>query len=656
MPLNLGGFTTNTAKLPGINFNSPDTNEIKKVIEDTKNKLVKLQSIGLPGIKDIPDTIWQIIVATCLLSPRQISKKLLMNQGSQYATGWFPGSPPITEEQAQFIVYGKIFKKNGKLWDRDYLLTSWVWYKDSSYNDSNIDCVAHPDEEDYSPPLERDHPMFQNAIKMVKDCKDDLKQLGIKVAEFILALPDAIATIIISLVSMVSSLIILPPGAGVPTAITAVKTMLKTLKDLQARVEVFLPLLGALETLSLIIRKECQSIISKIIAIIKIILTILSILDFILGLFNKVVEALAKLIKKNDESAANMQVEPVANDGNLEMGESTKLDAGPSGGNWDYNYQWVDENGNVISTDRKATVSPEKSTNYTVKLTDKATGQIKESKVRVKVRASEENVNDIGTSGTNGISGTTSGINTIEYNTPSGPSVTYTTTQASEGICMGLLYNWWSITGTSTNSISSDDNWTTPTKTDWETLRTQIGGSTKGGTLKETGYLYWNSPNTNATNIHSFNVRGSGIRLNTGQYLDIKNSATLWTTTTFDEGRLYSAYLEYSDGILTIGGAPEKNRGLALRLVRNSTPLASGQTSTYIGNDGKIYNTICLGTQEWLSENLRETKYRNGSNINYVTDANTWMNLTSGAYCAYNNDINYSSSCPSLTTTTTTSP
>jgi hypothetical protein len=50
-------------------------------------------------------------------------------------------------------------------------------------------------------------------------------------------------------------------------------------------------------------------------------------------------------------------------------------------------------------------------------------------------------------------------------------------------------------------------------------------------------------------------------------------------------------------------------------LLKDSTTLSHGQTGTYIGNDGKVYNTICIGTQEWLSQDLQETKYRNGSII-----------------------------------------
>jgi hypothetical protein len=81
-------------------------------------------------------------------------------------------------------------------------------------------------------------------------------------------------------------------------------------------------------------------------------------------------------------------------------------------------------------------------------------------------------------------------------------------------------------------------------------------------------------------------------------------------------------------------------------LVRNTTLLSPGQTGTYTGNDGKTYNTICIGTQEWMSEDLTETKYRNLSNIPNVTNYEDWKGLTTGAYCIYNNDPLNVNGCP----------
>ncbi|NIP43173.1 MAG: hypothetical protein GWN61_10935, partial [candidate division Zixibacteria bacterium] len=60
--------------------------------------------------------------------------------------------------------------------------------------------------------------------------------------------------------------------------------------------------------------------------------------------------------------------------------------------------------------------------------------------------------------------------------------------------------------------------------------------------------------------------------------------------------------------------------------------------STVIDIDGNIYQTVLIGNQCWMAENLKVTHYRNGDSIPNVTDSIDWHNLTTGAYCDYEND------------------
>lgn len=50
------------------------------------------------------------------------------------------------------------------------------------------------------------------------------------------------------------------------------------------------------------------------------------------------------------------------------------------------------------------------------------------------------------------------------------------------------------------------------------------------------------------------------------------------------------------------------------------------------------YQTVTIGTQVWMLKNLNVSHYRNGDSIPQVTDATQWANLTTGAWCYYNND------------------
>jgi|GEM_PF-5210899 len=55
--------------------------------------------------------------------------------------------------------------------------------------------------------------------------------------------------------------------------------------------------------------------------------------------------------------------------------------------------------------------------------------------------------------------------------------------------------------------------------------------------------------------------------------------------------------------------------------------------------DGNIYKTVTIGTQVWMKENLNVTRYRNGDIIPNVIGDLTWINLNSGAWSRYNNDL-----------------
>ena len=60
--------------------------------------------------------------------------------------------------------------------------------------------------------------------------------------------------------------------------------------------------------------------------------------------------------------------------------------------------------------------------------------------------------------------------------------------------------------------------------------------------------------------------------------------------------------------------------------------------------DGNKYKIVKLGEQFWMEENLKTTKYNDGTAIPLVTDDTEWRNLISSAYCWYNNDKNSYSS------------
>jgi uncharacterized protein (TIGR02145 family) len=54
--------------------------------------------------------------------------------------------------------------------------------------------------------------------------------------------------------------------------------------------------------------------------------------------------------------------------------------------------------------------------------------------------------------------------------------------------------------------------------------------------------------------------------------------------------------------------------------------------------DGNTYLPVTICNQTWTKSNLNVSHYRNGDEIPQVTDPTAWANLSTGAWCYYNND------------------
>jgi len=133
----------------------------------------------------------------------------------------------------------------------------------------------------------------------------------------------------------------------------------------------------------------------------------------------------------------------------------------------------------------------------------------------------------------------------------------------------GRLYTW--FVASDTRNVCPA-GWHVPTDQEWETLKSYLGGeSIAGGKLKETDTVYWNSPNTGATNETGFKALPAGYRRITGEFVSESISCYFWSSTPEPYGHddwAMGPAMYYDKNILLRGGR-DKKEGMSIRCLKN---------------------------------------------------------------------------------------
>jgi len=115
---------------------------------------------------------------------------------------------------------------------------------------------------------------------------------------------------------------------------------------------------------------------------------------------------------------------------------------------------------------------------------------------------------------------------------------------AANSVIYGKLYNWFTVND---NRGIAPSGWHIPTDEDWTLLTNALGGeSISGGKLKDTGTVYWISPNMGATNESGFSGLPGGNRYDDGRFGGIRDDANFWSSTAFDINYAKIRSLTYS--------------------------------------------------------------------------------------------------------------
>jgi len=221
----------------------------------------------------------------------------------------------------------------------------------------------------------------------------------------------------------------------------------------------------------------------------------------------------------------------------------------------------------------------------------------------------------------------------------------------------GKLYNWYAVNDP---RGLAPNGYLIPSDAEWTILTDYLGGEAVAGTKMKSN-IGWNGNNSSG-----FAGLPGGYRKYDGGFNDIYANGYWWSSSESSPNVAWLRYLNYNDGsVLRSNGF--KSYGFSVRCLREETSTCTFvysswsacsnniQTRTYASSPSgcsgtppadsiqRICNSVILtsvqiGNQIWTQKNLDVTTYRNGDVIPQVQDASTWSNLTTGAWCYYQNN------------------
>ncbi len=163
----------------------------------------------------------------------------------------------------------------------------------------------------------------------------------------------------------------------------------------------------------------------------------------------------------------------------------------------------------------------------------------------------------------------------------------------------GALYNWYALID---NRSIAPRGWHVPTEEEWNTLVNLLGDETNaGGSLKESGTVHWQSPNTGASNESGFTGLPGGIRDFDSGFFHIGKMGYFWFKESNSNNPVAKILSYDNNGVTQEGGEPKC--GFSVRLIRdqnvnNNPPTASLVVTPETGTTETVFTFDATGSTD----------------------------------------------------------
>ncbi len=125
------------------------------------------------------------------------------------------------------------------------------------------------------------------------------------------------------------------------------------------------------------------------------------------------------------------------------------------------------------------------------------------------------------------------------------------------------LYNWTAAA----NAAICPTGWHVPTKAEWETMITELGGEDlAGGKMKALDL--WTAPNEGATNTSQFTALPGGQRRGDGQFENITIKALFWSSSFDTTGKAWAVEVSH-DNTKAVVRLADFNTGASVRCLKD---------------------------------------------------------------------------------------